>query len=175
MNTRKVAFGIGVGILLMSLGGPKISYSQADEHQTGAPFNFLSWAKEKEAGDRMKWIVGELKKQVNKTPYIFSGSSKAGWDCSGLVRWQYKTGFGITLPHSADKLGHIGKRVSKPNLGDIVVMARAGSSSFYHAGVYAGQNKVLNANRFYGTTVIEPLSNYKNDQIRFIRIVKVKA
>jgi cell wall-associated NlpC family hydrolase len=123
----------------------------------------------------MRKTLKALRKTAGRTWYVFSGVTPQGWDCSGLVRWQYKTAFGITLPHSANKLGHLGKRVSKPNVGDIVVMARAGSSEFYHAGVYVGAKKVLNANRHYGTTVIEPLSNYKKDQIRFIRIVKVRT
>jgi hypothetical protein len=175
MNTRKGAFLIGVGLILLPFGSPAPTQAEANVNISQNTFSFIDWAKQLEAGKRMTWIVGELEKQVNKTPYIFSGSSKAGWDCSGLVRWQYKTAFGITLPHSANKLGHLGKRVSKPNVGDIVVMARAGSSEFYHAGVYVGAKKVLNANRHYGTTVIEPLSNYKKDQIRFIRIVKVRT
>jgi hypothetical protein len=120
---------------------------------------------------RMNLIVRYLKTRVGKTSYVFSGSSTRGWDCSGMVRWTYKQ-FGITLPHSANKQGHLGSRVSNPNVGDIVVFAYNGSTNFYHAAIYIGNNKIVNANYAYGTTIIEPLSNYKHSQIRFVRVIK---
>ena len=70
--------------------------------------------------------------QAQKTRYVFSGDTPAGWDCSGLVRWVYRQA-GVTLPHSADKQGHLGRRVSKPKRGDIVVFAYQGRTDFYHA------------------------------------------
>jgi len=115
--------------------------------------------------------VKSLISRVHKTPYVFSGSNTKGWDCSGLVRWTY-THFGLEVPHSANKQAHIGKRVSKPNVGDIVVFAYKGSKNFYHSAIYAGQNIVVNANVMYGTTVLEPLSNYSKSQIRFVRVVE---
>ena len=90
-----------------------------------------------------------------------------------MVRWTYKQ-FGITLPHSANKQGHLGSRVSNPNVGDIVVFAYNGSTNFYHAAIYIGNNKIINANYAYGTTMIEPLTNYKHSQIRFVRVLKQK-
>ena len=91
--------------------------------------------------------------------------------CSGLVRYTYKR-LGITLPHSADAQAHLGKRVSRPKLGDVVVFAYQGRTDFYHAALYVGNNLIINANREYGTTVIEPLSNFRHSQIRFVRILE---
>lgn len=122
----------------------------------------------------MKKVIKQLKSRVNKTPYVFSGSSVYGWDCSGMVRWAY-TKFGLELPHSADKQGHLGVRVSKPKLGDIVVFAYQNSTNFYHSGIYVGNGQVVNANRYFGTTVVEPLTNFKRSQIRFIRIVETPS
>ena len=102
--------------------------------------------------------------------YVFSGDTPAGWDCSGLVRWVYKQA-GIVLPHSADKQGHLGTRVSTPKRGDIVVFAYQGRTDFYHAAIYLGDGLILNANREYRTTVIEPLNNFRRSQIRFIRVL----
>jgi len=120
---------------------------------------------------RMHETVMKIFHRVNKTPYELSGSNTYGWDCSGMVVWTYKQ-FGIILPHSANKQGHVGKRVSIPKLGDIVVFAYRGSTDFYHSAIYIGKGKIVNANSYYKTTVIEPLKNYKNSQIRFIRIIK---
>lgn len=119
---------------------------------------------------KLKKVVSYIKSRANKTAYVFSGSTIQGWDCSGLVRYTYKR-LGITIPHSANKQGHLGKRVSKPKIGDIVVFAYKGSTDFYHSAIYLGQGQIVNANRYYRTTVIQPLSDFKNSQIRFIRLL----
>jgi cell wall-associated NlpC family hydrolase len=123
---------------------------------------------------KMTSVIKYLKTRVNKTSYVFSGSTPYGWDCSGMVRWAYAR-FGLDIPHSADKQAHLGSRVSTPVIGDIVVFAYAGSSSFYHSAMYIGDGKIINANRSRGTTVIEPLSNYKSSQIRFVRLIEQAA
>jgi len=120
---------------------------------------------------QMERVIKYLKTRVGRTSYVFSGTSPRGWDCSGLVRWTYER-FGIELPHSANAQGHIGTRVSKPKLGDIVVFAYNGSTSFYHAAIYIGNGKIINAHRGLNSTIIQPLTDYKNGQIRFVRIVK---
>jgi cell wall-associated NlpC family hydrolase len=119
---------------------------------------------------KMKKVVKYLKTRAGKTSYVFSGSSPYGWDCSGMVKWAYKR-FGLELPHSANKQGHVGTRVSKPKIGDIVVFAYRGSTSFYHSAIYIGDGKIVHAHQQRKTTVIEPLSKYKNSQIRFVRAV----
>lgn len=119
---------------------------------------------------KLKKVVSYIKSRANKTAYVFSGSTVQGWDCSGLVRYAYQR-LGVTIPHSANKQAHIGKRVSKPKLGDIVVFAYKGSTDFYHSAIYLGQGQIVNANRYYRTTVIQPLTDFKDSQIRFIRVL----
>lgn len=145
---------------------------------TGIPFSFryvfetIGKTKDKQVRNysRMLSLVGYLKTRVNKTPYKFARSSIYGWDCSGMVRWMYNQ-FGLDIPHSADKQAHLGTRVSYPNVGDIVVFAYKGSTDFYHSAIYIGKGKIVHANRARKTTVIEPLSNYRGSQIRFVRLV----
>lgn len=121
--------------------------------------------------DKLKRVVRYLTTRVQKTSYVFSGSTVAGWDCSGMVRYAYER-LGITLEHSANKQAHAGTRVSKPRIGDIVVFAYKGSTNFYHSAIYVGSGLIINANQLYQTTVIQPLSDYKNSQIRFVRVIK---
>ena len=115
-------------------------------------------------------ITKNLVQFADKTPYVYSGSTTSGWDCSGLVVWTYKK-MGITLPHSANKQAHAGKRVSKARVGDIVVFAYSGSTTFYHSAIYIGNNKIINANLMFGTTKIQLLTDFRKSQIRFVRII----
>jgi cell wall-associated NlpC family hydrolase len=119
---------------------------------------------------QMAHVIKYLKTRVGRTSYVFSGASPRGWDCSGLVRWTYER-FGIELPHSANKQGHLGKRVSIPKLGDIVVFAYNGSTNFYHAAIYIGNGKIINAHYGANATIIQPLTDYKHNQIRFVRVI----
>lgn len=119
---------------------------------------------------QLQTAVNKAIKQVHKTAYVFAGSTPAGWDCSGLVRWTYKQA-GVVLPHSADKQAHKGKRVSKPKRGDIIAFAYKGSTDFYHVAIYLGQGLMLHADRSNHTTIIEPVNNYVTSQIRYIRIL----
>lgn len=121
--------------------------------------------------DKLKRVVSYLTTRVHRTSYVFSGSTISGWDCSGMVRYAYKR-LGVTLPHSANKQGHVGERVSKPRVGDIVVFAYQGSTNFYHSAIYLGNGLIINANQMYKTTIIQPLTDFKNSQIRFVRVIK---
>ena len=119
---------------------------------------------------KMKKVIMQIFHHVNKTPYVFAGSSLYGWDCSGMVRWMYQQ-FDVVLPHSATAQARVGHRVATPKLGDIVLFGYKGYSNFYHAAMYIGKGKVVNANSGAGTTIIEPLTDYKNNRIAYVRII----
>jgi len=148
-----------------------ITVSQQSTDFRAKTFSLAKEFQAKQKRLKLKKIVTYLTTRVHKTAYVFSGSSIYGWDCSGMVRYAYK-GLGITLPHSANKQAHIGARVSKPKIGDIVVFAYQGSTNFYHSAIYIGNNLVINANALYKTTVIQPLTDFKQSQIRFVRVIK---
>jgi cell wall-associated NlpC family hydrolase len=119
---------------------------------------------------KLKKIVKSLKSRVGKTPYVFAGSSIYGWDCSGMVRWAYLK-LGVELEHSATKQAHSGKRVKTPKVGDIVAFGWKGSSGFYHSAIYIGNGKVVNANRGFGGTHIQDISDFGTNRIVYVRIV----
>jgi cell wall-associated NlpC family hydrolase len=135
--------------------------------------SLIKEAKSKRNTVRLQKVIKYLKSRVGKTSYVFSGASPRGWDCSGMVRWTYAQ-FGLELPHSADKQGHIGTRVSKPKIGDIVVFAYQGSKSFYHSAIYIGKGKIINAHYEANSTIIQPLTDYKRSQIRFVRVISTQ-
>jgi cell wall-associated NlpC family hydrolase len=148
---------------------PQVATANADLRQTA--INMQKQLRQQAKRDKLKRVVTYLTTRVHKTGYVFSGSTISGWDCSGMVRYTYKR-LGITLPHSANKQAHIGTRVSKPRVGDVVVFAFQGSTQFYHSAIYLGNGLIINANAMYKTTVIQPLTDFKQSQIRFVRVIK---
>jgi len=166
-----------VGIMCLTLTGCITPQAQAREMQPtpivkkiDVGVRLVYQSKIRNNTERMQEIVQKLMRRVHKTPYVFSGSNTYGWDCSGMVVWAYEH-FGITLPHSATAQAAVGKRVKTPKYGDIVIFGYKGYKSFYHSAIYIGKGKVVNANSGAGTTIIEPISNYKNNRIVYVRIV----
>ena len=91
----------------------------------------------------------QIANHLTGVPYSWGGSSpRAGFDCSGLVRYVYGK-VGIDLPHHAASQYGRGRRVSRGALraGDLVFFSGLG-----HVGIYAGGGKFIHAPRS-GTTV----------------------
>jgi cell wall-associated NlpC family hydrolase len=112
--------------------------------------------------ERLNNVIKEVVNRVGKTPYILSGSTPSGWDCSGLVKWVYSK-LGVNLPHSATSQLYVGRSVAKPRKGDIVVWGGG-----YHSGIYIGNGKAVHAYNYYRDTVITPV-DYVAGTATFIR------
>jgi len=85
-----------------------------------------------------------VKKQIGKTPWVFSGSTPLAWDCSGMVRWTYAH-LGVDLEHSATKQRLSGVIVTKPKIGDLVSFNYQSYGSAYHIGIYIGPDEMIHA------------------------------
>jgi hypothetical protein len=74
-------------------------------------------------------------------PYVYGGSSPAGFDCSGFTQYVYAQ-VGISLPHSASEQGRLGTRVpvSAAVPGDVVVLDGGA-----HVGIYVGGGRMIDA------------------------------
>jgi cell wall-associated NlpC family hydrolase len=74
-------------------------------------------------------------------PYVYGGSSPAGFDCSGFVKYVYAQ-VGISLPHSGAAQGRLGTRValSAAVPGDVVVLDGGA-----HVGIYVGGGRMIDA------------------------------
>lgn len=108
---------------------------------------------------KLDGMVEKLKRQVNKTWYVFSGTTPQGWDCSGLVLWAYEQ-VGITLEHRASLQAKAGKVTDAPTPGDIVVFTYNGSKSAYHTAIYIGDGLMIHAPRKGEVTRIESVEQF---------------
>ena len=100
------------------------------------------------------------------TPYHFGGTSKNGFDCSGLTQYVYKKK-GVSLPRTAAEQYNHGKKVAggKMKPGDLVFFhtTRKGVS---HVGVYAGEGKFVHASSGGGKVRVDSLnSGYYNKRL----------
>ncbi|HLU63352.1 MAG TPA: C40 family peptidase [Protaetiibacter sp.] len=90
--------------------------------------------------------VVQVALQYQGVPYVFGGSTPAGFDCSGFVMFVYAQ-FGVALPHSSRGQGAgqgggyvIAREDALP--GDVVVMDGGG-----HSGIYLGGNMMVHSPR----------------------------
>jgi peptidoglycan endopeptidase LytE len=117
-----------------------------------------------------------VKKQIGKTPWVFSGSTTSAWDCSGMVRWTYAH-LGVDLEHSASKQRLSGEFVDKPKIGDLVSFNHRSYGSAYHIGIYVGPDEMIHAGGKPGDrTEIRSIKGWAKDngnsQITYTRIIE---
>lgn len=88
-------------------------------------------------------IAGNAAKYLG-VPYVYGGTSPAGFDCSGLIYYAAKEA-GISLPRTSQTQSTLGSYVSVSDLqaGDLVFWGGVGSA--YHVGVYIGNGQYIHA------------------------------
>ena len=85
--------------------------------------------------------VVEIAMQYLGVPYVWSGASPSGFDCSGFVMYVYAQ-MGVSLPHLAAAQYNYGVPVSRDQLqpGDLVFFDGLG-----HDGIYIGGGQFIHA------------------------------
>ena len=75
-------------------------------------------------------------------PYVWGGTSPAGFDCSGFTQYVFLH-FGVTLPRVSQEQQNVGTLISRANLqpGDLVFFG----TPAHHVGIYVGNGKMINA------------------------------
>lgn len=112
-----------------------------------------------------------LKEYVGRTPYVFSGVTPSGWDCSGLTLWFYQETFNIKLEHSASTQANLGRKVvDAPIPGDIVAFYYKGRTNAYHVGIYIGNDEFIHAPKPNERTTIDNVYTWANNtEVAYIR------
>lgn len=92
--------------------------------------------------------------------YVRGGTSGAGFDCSGFVRFLYARQ-GIKLPHSSSAQYQCGTPVSRAALqpGDVVFFAGTYRHGISHVGLYLGGGKFIHASTSRGGVRIDDLTS----------------
>ncbi len=90
--------------------------------------------------------VVRIAEQFLGLPYVYGGSTPAGFDCSGFTSYVFKQ-MGYKLNRvSADQI-HNGVPVSKSELkpGDLLLFKKKGASRIHHVGIYVGDGMMIHS------------------------------
>lgn len=92
--------------------------------------------------------------------YSRGGMTSRGFDCSGFVKFLYKSK-GISLPHSSSAQFGCGQSISRSELqpGDVVFFAGTYRPGISHVGLYIGDNKFIHASTSRGGVRVDDLSS----------------
>lgn len=94
------------------------------------------------------------------SPYRLGASSpEKGFDCSGFVKYVYKTSLDVPLPPNAPSQFQYGEPVEKSALqeGDLVFFRNRQRG--WHVGIYVGQNMFIHSPNRRKTVTVSPLDS----------------
>lgn len=88
-------------------------------------------------------------------PYVYTGASLQGLDCSGFVMYVYARYYGISLPHQSASIAKMGTDVTNQELkpGDVICHDYDGNGRVDHVSLYCGNGVVIHASTSNGGIV----------------------
>ncbi|WP_446666990.1 C40 family peptidase [Flexivirga sp. B27] len=98
--------------------------------------------------------IVSIAKQYVGTPYVYGGSSPAGFDCSGFTSYVYAQ-VGKSIPHTATGQLQAATPVSNPQPGDLIFFGDG--SSAYHVAIYAGNGMMVDSNHPGGSVGVRAI------------------
>lgn len=101
--------------------------------------------------------VVDIALQYLGVPYVYGGSTPAGFDCSGLVQYVYRQ-VGVSLPRTSRAQYGVGQHIAADRVdllqpGDLVFFGTNGDPTrVHHVGMYVGGGNYIHA-PYTGTVV----------------------
>ncbi len=100
-------------------------------------------------------------KQYLGIRYRFGGTTPAGFDCSGFVRFMFGKVFDMQLPRSSREMSALGTKVERNELkpGDLVFFRNA-RNRINHVGIFVGNGLFVHSSLSKGITSDRLSENY---------------
>lgn len=113
--------------------------------------------------------VIEYAQSLIGTPHVMGGYSRAGLDCSGLVKLAHAQ-FGVELPRSSHEQGRYGTIIfpgEKLRRGDLVFFHSTYKKPelITHSGIYLGENKFIHTSTSHGVSISTTFAPGRSDFI----------
>ncbi|MDR0525805.1 MAG: C40 family peptidase [Spirochaetaceae bacterium] len=100
-----------------------------------------------QAEDILRQTIIETAKLYQGVAYRYGAESPKGFDCSGFVRYVYRTAAGIDLPRSSRNIWASGRSIpiAEAQPGDIVVFAAQKGGPVDHVAILMDRNSIIHA------------------------------
>lgn len=138
---------------------PVIVATEQITTKTQQPVKFVAQPKHKvsRSDDGSTLVNNAL--SLQGVPYVFGGTNRSGFDCSGYTQYVFKIS-GISLPRTSFDQFNSGSKVSRKQLqsGDLVFFTTYAKGSS-HVGIYIGGGRFVHASNS-GVRVTSLSDNY---------------
>ena len=89
-------------------------------------------------------VVSIAKKYIG-APYVFGGSTPSGFDCSGFIYYVFKKSGKSISRATAAGYYNMAKKVTSPQIGDLVFFSNTYKAGVSHVGIYLGNGQMISA------------------------------
>jgi len=86
-------------------------------------------------------------KSLIGVPYVYTGMSTSGFDCSGYVSYVYAHYYNYYLPHKSSDIAGLGTPIAEADIiaGDVICYDYSGDGVVDHVGIYIGDGQLVHA------------------------------
>jgi cell wall-associated NlpC family hydrolase len=152
ISTADITRGVAIGRILVSVMHASGSARGSEKRRapggssTGSSGS-ASTSRVSASAARSARRVLDSGEELIGTPYVWGGSTPAGFDCSGFVQYVFRE-HGVELPRTSRQMAHAGvhvpARIASLAPGDLMLFDGT-SSTISHVAIYAGNGRILHS------------------------------